>query len=216
MHSHDRTLMAKLGFSDPDRGTPDHDLACLYMASKGVCEQVAALLARFAPAGLKESPDKVVVSATPEFHLRKGEGQYSTTIGFVDVLYRVHIMGPEFSYREQDGVDQSSPDWREWKPRYVTRTGRRYLARYPLACEVKISSPPIGDLLRQMRVYTDYLRLANPYAYEPNGFPLGLVVTRHPLPAAEKAALVEAGIRPVTLSDNYKTYSGAAVPDERL
>ncbi len=41
MHSHDRTLIAELGFKDPDKGEPEHDLACNYLAS--IPERLCAL-----------------------------------------------------------------------------------------------------------------------------------------------------------------------------
>ncbi len=34
MHSHDRTFLAKIGFQDPDRKNPRHDLAAAYLSTK--------------------------------------------------------------------------------------------------------------------------------------------------------------------------------------
>ena len=31
MHSHNQTLLSKLGFADPDKNDPRHDLACQYL-----------------------------------------------------------------------------------------------------------------------------------------------------------------------------------------
>jgi len=33
MHAHDRTMLARFGFADPDKREPLHDLACQYLAS---------------------------------------------------------------------------------------------------------------------------------------------------------------------------------------
>ena len=33
MHSHERTMLAKLGFADPDRREQRHDVACQYLAT---------------------------------------------------------------------------------------------------------------------------------------------------------------------------------------
>jgi hypothetical protein len=38
--SHDQTLLAKLGFADPDRSDPTHDFACRYLATEPVLEQL--------------------------------------------------------------------------------------------------------------------------------------------------------------------------------
>ena len=40
MHSHDRTLLAKLGFADIDRQHPRHDLACQYLAQPSVAQKL--------------------------------------------------------------------------------------------------------------------------------------------------------------------------------
>jgi len=74
MHTHEHTLLAKLGFKDHDKGNSRHDLACQYLANErmyklwddipeidvaryGFCEQVVC----------------------------KGDGKYKTTVGFLDV-----------------------------------------------------------------------------------------------------------------------------------
>jgi hypothetical protein len=35
-HSFDTTLLARLGFADPDRKKPEHDLACQYLRDTGL------------------------------------------------------------------------------------------------------------------------------------------------------------------------------------
>jgi hypothetical protein len=110
--SHDRTLLANLGFADPDKRNPLHDLACQYLA---LPENAARLAERLLPlrsftpwaGGIEhvkaelgdgysrerelrievESGVGRVVDVEPhlEMALSKGEGQYKTTVGFLDV-----------------------------------------------------------------------------------------------------------------------------------
>lgn len=75
-HSHDRTLLASLGFSDPDKREPLHDLACEYLSE----EPQRTRLVRLAGA-----PEGAVTQPVLEATIAKGEGQYRTTIGFLDL-----------------------------------------------------------------------------------------------------------------------------------
>lgn len=78
-HSHTRTLLAKLGFGDPDRRNSRHDAACNYIAlGDGVLAKVVE--AALGP-GYRVTQAKGVI----EQMIQKGEGQYATTIGWIDV-----------------------------------------------------------------------------------------------------------------------------------
>ena len=69
MHSHNRTLLAKLGFADPDKGEPRHDMACRYVTEPA---QVAAILQRIgrrAPA--TPSPVERYASLNAPLHVDK-------------------------------------------------------------------------------------------------------------------------------------------------
>lgn len=79
----DHSLLAKLGFADEDRRSPLHDLACQYLAQPEVAEKVV----RFA-LGEREGLGTMLISIKPEFHLTKGQAQYLTTIGFLDLLVK--------------------------------------------------------------------------------------------------------------------------------
>lgn len=77
-HSHDRTLLASLGFLDPDKREPLHDLACEYLSEPAQATRMARL------AGAPETEDVATVP-TLEAQIAKGEGQYRTTVGFLDL-----------------------------------------------------------------------------------------------------------------------------------
>lgn len=46
MHSHDRTLLSKLGFADPDKKDGRHDLACQYLAQDEIALKLVDLVTR--------------------------------------------------------------------------------------------------------------------------------------------------------------------------
>lgn len=77
MHSHDRTLLSSLGFSDPDKKDRTHDLACQYLAQPGVaCGMLRSLF----------ELEGTLKRSEPERLISKGSGQYRTTIGFADLM----------------------------------------------------------------------------------------------------------------------------------
>lgn len=84
MHASERTLLASLGFNDPDKKGDTHDMAIQYLAQPLV-------LGRLLEAATRRVPQRVAVvwtSLTTEYHLTKGEGKYKTTVGFADLLVR--------------------------------------------------------------------------------------------------------------------------------
>ncbi len=44
MHAHDRTLISRLGFADPDKKEPLHDLACRYLALPVNARRLASMV----------------------------------------------------------------------------------------------------------------------------------------------------------------------------
>ena len=75
-HAHDNTLLAKLGFADPDRKNPLHDMACQYLTQLDVVNQ---FLVR------PVNPDEFDYQL--ETHIVKGQDRFATTIGFIDVRF---------------------------------------------------------------------------------------------------------------------------------
>lgn len=60
-HSHQQTLLAKLGFSDPDHKDPRHTLACEYLCKPEVLQKMGQVLFEVAPTPV-ERPDKIVLA----------------------------------------------------------------------------------------------------------------------------------------------------------
>lgn len=130
MHSHDRTLLAKLGFNDADRREPDHDMACKFLAY-GVPGKVwARLFPVEHPELVSDVPewaDKIF--GRTEVMLMKGSGQYVATIGFADV----YIEGYKANWHDK---------------------GQRHLwGLHGLIIEVKVDPEPISDTVRQLALY---------------------------------------------------------------
>jgi|SRR5271166_246763 len=92
MHAHDRTLLASLAFADPDKKDRLHDAACRYLTEEPQASEIVRLV--------ETKPDCPVDSVTIynrsiEQPISKGQGQYRTTIGFLDgvIEYRIGELG---------------------------------------------------------------------------------------------------------------------------
>lgn len=147
-HAYNRTLIAKLGFADPDRKEPLHDLACRYIGSAGMdgflrlmlkphCYEISAEEA----AGQTGYPIGRVTSkrvvGTPSFEVpvNKGDDQYKTTVGFVDATIKASL--------------------RRHGDRLVG--GQEFSEFISTFCiEVKITPTSYSDLLRQINLYREY------------------------------------------------------------
>lgn len=204
MHSHDRTLLAQLGFADRDKQNPLHDLACQYLIQPeqahrlaGMCQDVCEELpepslhanghrvgrdewdrARVEGKRLVEiqswslAPRRVHKTAL-EWAIVKGEGQYKTVIGFADAVVHFSVMGtwtgrgwvPRKVRDAAPGVMTNTADGRvyipskpaEWEHDQITTGGEREFTTYTAFIEVKIGECSIGDLLRQIALYRQFV-----------------------------------------------------------
>jgi hypothetical protein len=140
-HSYDRTLLARLGFADPDKTDPKHDLACQYLANDEQSRKLAEQVCEFGrhewtEKAFSDRVEKAQVSF--EVPVSKGEGRYKTTIGFLDLLIKYYI----------EVLDSSWPDQSYWERRH-------------LVVEVKSSPVSAQEILRQINLYQEYYRPTN-------------------------------------------------------
>lgn len=128
----DNTLLAKMGFSDPDRQNPLHDLACQYLAQPDVVQRMFDCALK----GISFEFYEKGINVSPEFHIAKGDGQYRTTVGFVDLflealIYHHHIQPDDSVFKE------------------TKRVG--------IIVEIKTGGTSASDALRQLNVYREFI-----------------------------------------------------------
>lgn len=215
MHSHDRTMLAKFGFADPDKRNPVHDQACLFLADMGTARAVlkGLLLPAWpdidragaaAPQTMGFHGHRLRQKAEMEFHLQKGEGQYATTVGFIDVAYGFAVDGVErgHPWTLYDAYGRPRQDESRVEDRPRTVQGRVFV-------EVKIEPVRVTDVIRQMKLYADYF----PYpvgASLPDDFPRGILAAPWDLTATEAEALGREGFRFVRLGDGFDRWRAEA------
>lgn len=193
MHSHDRTLLSKLGFADPDKRNPEHDQACLYLTQPEVARKIAAwmmeLRGEWVNAFGRWKYTKVRFATTQEHHLQKGEGQYATSIGFIDVVFDFEgvVEGTQTANiaRKPDESGFMRDVWIPCEPVAASET-----IRWKMLVEVKITPVSIGDVLRQLNLYTTYHKASEGV---PEKMPRGLLVAPWNVSAAELDALRKSG-----------------------
>lgn len=238
-YSHDRTLLSSLGFSDPDKKDPLHDLGCQYISLPSVVDSL----------GLVSNGAKLsLVSARLEQPISKGEGKYRTTIGFLDVLLCCECAQSlsmfcstetyvcfstyrelDIAQKEQDGQGDvftfciprpSMPGWKEHPddPGCLYRGGtvfrKEQLEQNPYVLqkavlkdmqiqrredrcvEVKILPISLGDILRQINLYREYI----------GNVPF-VLATVFDLSVASVKVLQDDNITPVFLGAKFKAWA---------
>lgn len=208
MHAHDRTMLAGLGFADPDKKDPRHDWACQYLAEPERAAKLPEMLLKTGPVpweaefrlinGVREfaRAEKSVSNfrvhrAEFERPVSKGEGQYKTTIGFIDVFLRFKGVETFSNYLERTWRSNGGgfTDW-EKVPDWDREVD------FFLPAEIKISSCTVGDMLRQIRLYREYF----------NPGPQWLLATAFPLSTIDVQQLAEAKIVHVRLGTEFDAY----------
>lgn len=221
MHSHDKTMLAKLGFADPDKKDPHHDQACLYLTQPETCERVSSWLSK----GIDGTVNMTMIGHM-EQHLQKGEGQYATTIGFLDVVFSISAelvfkkrfteqftkQRPEhgesrYGLRE-DALYEYCGDYGYWtkcEPYTLTNTDKR---SWKMFAEVKIGVVGIGEVLRQLNLYLSYFDRRR-CSEMPRGLPVGILVAPWDLSPAESRSLSDAGYGFLKLGQSFKDWVAA-------
>lgn len=133
-HSYDQTLIQRLGFSDPDRRLPAHDDACV---------EIATDPGRFLR-GVIERPGITDVRCELEKPLQKGDGKYASTVGFIDAV--VTWLEPYNGSDDYDGFSR------------IKDASGNPLGVLSMLIEVKTKVDGVGNLLRQMNLYRQYMR----------------------------------------------------------
>jgi hypothetical protein len=176
MRSHDRTLLSSLGFNDPDKKDPRHDLACRYIGQPEIAGKVLTTfnvplhVSKVSQNDFEfegeESQTLTLQKASYEWPLSKGDGQYKVTIGFLDVLLRSELAA--FSKGRQRSKYYFSP-WGEWRD--VDETSRSNVV---VGVEVKVGEVGAGEIMRQVRLYREHMSfkgfvVATAFALSPGG-----------------------------------------------
>lgn len=221
MHSHDRTLLSKLGFSDPDKHNPLHDAACAYLAEPEQAARLAKMGSVPMPsASIKNNgpyfsqctiekaeanPDSSSLWLPQEWHavdiqvelehpITKGLGQYSTTIGFVDLLI-------EFSSK----VRVSGWLWENGTKIYGDNHWDTVRNRLVIT-EVKIGEVPVGDVLRQLKMYHGYIPVRETYCGTWSVNPTLILATTYPINTVDAAVLARENITHVRLGAGFEAW----------
>lgn len=188
MSSRDRTLLAALGFQDADKG-PEHDLACQYLAQKDIALQV--MLRKPRPG------TNHYIETALEHPISKGKDQYKTTIGFVDVLYDFASSDPcpTNCYRGHTVNAYGTP----FKDTEVSeRCGEDHTFMHmQVGVEVKTTSTPDGDVLRQVKLYQEYL---------PVGF---ILAVTFPVTKQFQDTLESSGISVISLGPGFAAFKAS-------
>lgn len=176
----DRTYLASLGFSDPDKKLPLHDLGCRFLAQP---EMLRGLFDKFNTRNLDvgESAKLIdhFVGAHVEAPLTKGQNQYKTVIGYADVI--AHFGSNVITYDISD-VARS-------KGYQIVTNQQSWLM------EVKITRETVGNIIRQLNTYRLYLH-----------FPHTFVATIFDLSEDETAMLAGANIIHLKLGPKFEQF----------
>ena len=209
MNAHERTMLARLGFADPDRRESLHDLACRYLALPETVSRLVRLLGlNQPPSDVHDCDDGVHRVATMskavtsqkvnlEREIAKGHDGYRTTIGFADLMLRFYVEEAYSNVRVRRADQEKRcggfrmPDWQSVKD-YTSGSAIYY------GIEVKIRPVSLGDLIRQIKLYRSYSDTKR-----------WIAVTAYPLTASEIECLRNEGIIHMRLGAAFDEYVDA-------
>jgi hypothetical protein len=192
-HSHQRTLLARMGFGDPDLKLPEHDVACQYIAQP---EVAATIFMRLIAPQIHRVPycsfdGKVehvinIQAVQSEVMLTKGASSYKSTVGFIDLTFLC-------TYRFQVEAEYVSLADR-------VPGGARNSGQDRLVVEVKITPETVASMLRQIAVYREFLPSAL------SGTVWWILATKFPITTEDATQLAQANIHHVRLGKKFEEY----------
>jgi hypothetical protein len=197
-----RTLLASLGFADPDHSDSIHDLACQYL---GQPEQMAALddimpwAKRFEQERKQLQSERddvppISYTATYEYLLAnewlerptkpygRAIPRRGNTIGFLDLIIVKKYPIPGSCY--DDVTNKRGSCWDD--------------QTHSIVVEVKTHPLSIGDLLRQLKLYQNY--------HHANAW---VVATTYKINELDKSALDNEDIRHVYLGQKFQAWAAS-------
>lgn len=202
MHAHERTLLARLGFADPDRRDPLHDIACRYLAMPQVSLRVAKLLnleysnrqqcfKTHTGYEMKCESSRFVkkVRSICEHEIYKGVGQYRTTVGFLDVYLQVELEELYTNVQKRRYYAQRTTHLWEPDSDFVEPDGET------AAIEVKSTDVPVSDVIRQINLYRSYSNIRR-----------WIFATTYPLNQSQFECLANARILHVHLGQRFQDF----------
>lgn len=251
----DQTLLAKMGFSDPDKKLSEHDLACAYVLRPEIADKIlndpnamealAVWQIRHDLGGQDVLPhiQDLTVKAERggvEVPVVKGENQYLQYVGFVDAVLPFTISAtvggwesPGAGWHADDGPDPVECSRRSLPVDHPDTDGLVYRTRetrrsWWIGIEVKIREVPLGDALRQIKLYDEFRQFVRPPAVPrrtmlvPDGYNrppkqvlnpnsvdprfCWLLATRYDVSQADLDTLHANGVRHVRLGKGFDEY----------
>jgi hypothetical protein len=176
-----RTLLANLGFNDPDKTSKKHDLGCHFLAQPHILEKILKTLNK-----LKIFPEKneipiydkrdhfkiyltdkyrIDANLRTEVPITKGKDQYKQTIGFVDGIMEILIYHKKNVYLCENKNKHECPTECIWSNTKIEKEFEHciydindifYNYRICLYIETKITPQKLGDIIRQINLYREY------------------------------------------------------------
>lgn len=146
-HTHEHTLLARLGFADPDRHDPLHDAICRYLTSPVGRRAVATVCgpqdSNYMSNGSKRTRTHEIteIETEREYPVAKGKGANRYLIGFLDAIVSA-------TYRREESTESASGE-------VETEVSRPIHKSYVI--EVKVRRESIGQILRQVNLYRDFI-----------------------------------------------------------
>lgn len=175
-----RTLLANLGFNDPDKSSKKHDLGCHFLVQPHIIEKITKNSKNlFFPTkdilfyGHTHDKDsnksthlkycangKYIINTTlnTEVPITKGENQYKQTIGFIDGIIETVIFRESDEYQCENNESHRSEEGKcIWKTDFTKNLSS--FSDWKFFVEIKITPQKVGDIIRQINLYREYLSL---------------------------------------------------------